>query len=56
MAQKRKQLTFTVTVTVNRDMTAAQARRDLKQRANHSGFEFWDGGLKVNSVKPGAAQ
>lgn len=56
MTRRRKEAVFIVTVTLDAKASVADARRELKERANHSAFEFWDmTEIKVKSVKSGKA-
>lgn len=52
MARKRKPVAFLVTGTASPASSAAQIRRELKERINHSGFEYWDADIRVTKVAP----
>jgi hypothetical protein len=52
MARKRKPVAFLVTGTASSAQSAAQIRRELKERINHSGFEYWDAEIKIARVAP----
>ena len=52
MARRRKAVAFLVTGTASPAQSAAQIRRELKERINHSGFEYWDADIRVSKVAP----
>jgi hypothetical protein len=56
MAQTRKQVTMLVTVSVPREMTAAEARLEVRTLVNDQcNYSADEGDVKVRSIKPAKA-
>lgn len=57
MARRRKLVTMLVTVSVNPDMSAAEARREVRTLVNDQCNYSWDQeDIRVRSVKPVRAE
>lgn len=53
MPQRRKQVTMLVTVSVPRDMLAAQARREVRELINNQrNYSADEGDVKVRGLRP----
>jgi len=56
MAKTRKIVTMLVTVSVPRDMTAAEARREVRTNINeHCSYAAEEGDVKVRGILPAKA-
>ena len=51
MTQKRKQHTFSITVSAPPGFTKKEVERELRDRISNSVFDYWDCSLKIRQLK-----